>query len=126
MDAGKQIIQVNEYNLIDSADTFVAAITALTQRTRDEGHPGVRSYHFYVNRDEKTAGATIVYADADAWLAHHQIAYQWEEMPVLQATVSLKRLILLGPLSEELDQSLANAGISFSHYDTLAAGFSRE
>lgn len=125
MDASKQIVQVNEYNLVEPADAFVAAISALAQRTREEGHPDVLSYHFYVNRDEKTAGATIAYADADAWLGHHEIAYQWDEMPALQATVSLKRLTLLGPFNEELQQRLTNAEIAFTHYDTHAAGFSR-
>ena len=83
MDPARQIIQVNEYELRDSADAYVAAITALAGRTESQGHPGVLSYRFYVNRSENTAGATIVYADADAFVAHHRLAYQWDEMATL-------------------------------------------
>ena len=66
----RMIINVNEYELVDTAEAYAEAITALAERTEREGHPGVLSYRFYVNEGKGTAGATIVYADADAWVAH--------------------------------------------------------
>lgn len=125
MDISRQIINVNEYDLQDSPDAYLEAIRALAHRSEREGHPGVLSYQFYVNRAQDTAGAAIVYEDADAWLAHHHIAYQWDEMSRLQATVVLKRLTLFGPLNEALEEWISNAGLSYTHYDTLAAGFIR-
>ena len=123
MDNTRQIIQVNEYDLSDSADAYVAAIAALAGRTESQGHPGVLSYRFYVNRSENTAGATIVYADADAFVAHHRLAYQWDEMPALQATVALKRLLVFGPINDEMRDMAA--GLTLTHYDDYAAGFAR-
>jgi quinol monooxygenase YgiN len=120
-----QVIQINEYELVGTPDAFVEAITALADRTEREGHPGVLSYRFYVNRSERTAGAVIRYADADSWLAHHQMAYQWDEMPALQATVSLKRLILLGPLNDEILSMVDGAPFQVVRFDTLASGFVR-
>jgi hypothetical protein len=125
MQVSRQVVNVNEYDLKGSPDEFVAAIGALARRTEAEGHPGVGVYQFYANRAEGTAAAVIVYEDSDAWLAHHRIAYQWEEMPALQATVSLTRLTLLGPLSEEVESWISGAGLTFTHYDELAAGFVR-
>jgi hypothetical protein len=126
MSVQRQIVQVNEYDLKDSPSAYLAAIQAVARRTEAEGHAGVLAYRFYANRTENTAGATIVYDDSDAWVAHHDIAYTWDEMPVLQSTVSLKRLTLLGPLSASLQQWLSKAGISYVHYDTFAAGFVRD
>jgi quinol monooxygenase YgiN len=121
----RQIINVNEYALQAPPEEFVAAIGALAARTEAEGHPGVLSYRFFVNAGEGTAGAVIVYEDAAAWMEHHRLAYQWEEMPQLQATVALERLAMFGPLNDEMREWVDNAGFSFIHYDELAAGFSR-
>lgn len=123
MDSTHRIIQVNDYDLSDTAEAYLAAIGALARRTESEGHPGVLSYHFYVNRSQTTAGASIVYADADAWVAHHRMAYEWDEMPALQATVALKGLTMFGPLNDEIRDMAA--GLTYTHYDEYAAGFAR-
>ena len=120
-----QIVNVTEYELTAPADEFVEAITALTRRTETEGEPGVLRYHFFVNRENETAIATIVYRDAAAWLEHHRIAYEWPEMAALQATVRLKRLTFLGPLDEKIEAMAAGIDVPIARCDTLAAGFSR-
>ena len=122
-----QVIQVNHYALVEPPDVYVAAIKALAKRTETEGHSGVLGYKFFVNASDNTAGAVITYANADAWLGHHQLAYQWDEMVRLQATVSLKRVDLFGPLNDEVRAFMANVKSNFdhSHYDELAAGFVR-
>lgn len=125
METDTRVIQVNEYELEAPAQTYVDAIAALARRTEAEGHPGVLTYQFYVDVDGGAAGATIVYEDAEAWLAHHQLAYQWKEMAALQATVALKRLTVLGPLGERVEEWLVGSGLAYVHYDTLAAGFVR-
>ncbi len=123
MDA--QIVNINEYRLAAGADRFVEAISAVAQRTETEGEPGVLRYQFYVGRDDNTAVATIVYRDAEAWLAHHRMAYEWPEMAVFQSTVQLQRLTLLGPLNEEIEAMVAAVSVPVSRCDTLAAGFAR-
>ena len=126
MTLAARIVQVNEYDLTDTAEAFVDAISALAERTEREGHTGALGYQFFVNRDEGTAGAVIQYADAAACLAHHQIAYEWHEMPALQATVALKRLTLFGPLNDELRAWIGGTGLEYIHYDEAAAGFIRQ
>lgn len=125
MNVDRRVVQVNEYELQTSADVYVAAIEALAKRTEAEGHRGVLVYQFYVDNNADTAGAVIVYDDADAWAEHHQMAYQWEEMPALQSCVSLQRLTLFGPLTPAIKVSLATAGIAYVHYESFAAGFFR-
>lgn len=125
MDLDTQVIQVNEYDLAADSASYVAAITQLAARTEQEGDPGVLEYRFFVDRARGTAGATIVYADADAWKRHHELAYQWEEMSALQSTVTLNRLTILGPLGAAVEGWLTGAGISFVHYPDSAAAFVR-
>ena len=121
----QQIVNVNEYELAGSAEEFVAAITALAQRTEAEGDQGVLRYQFYVNRDENRATATIVYGDAESWLEHHRMAYEWPEMAALQATVKLRRLTFLGPLNDEIEAMASGIDVPIVRCDTLAAGFAR-
>jgi len=90
-----------------------------------EGESGVLRYHFYVNRYEGSALATIVYRDADAWLEHHRLVYTWPEMGKLQATVKLRRLTFLGPLNDEIEAMASGIDVPIVRCDTLAAGFTR-
>ena len=46
-------------------------------------------------------------------------------MSRLQATVKLQSLTLFGPLNDEVEAWIQNAGLSYTHYDLLAAGFIR-
>ena len=123
MDA--QIVNINEYRLAADADRFVEAISAVARRTETDGEPGVLRYQFFVNRDDDTAVATIVYRDADAWLAHHRLAYEWPEMAAFQSTVQLQRLTFLGPLNAEIEAMASAVSVPVSYCDTLAAGFAR-
>lgn len=124
----RQIVNVNEYELVETAEAFTAAITALARRTEAEGHRGVLAYRFYVSAGAQRASATIVYEDADAWLGHHRIAYTWPEMPTLQATVRLQRLTFLGPFNDALAEWIRDAGITVPvvHIEAFAAGFVRD
>lgn len=117
------LIQTNEYDLVADADAHLEAITALARRVETDGHPGVQSYWFFVNRAANTAGAVIAYEDADAWVAHHEMAYQWDEMGTLQATVSLTGLTLFGPINDRIREM--GSGLTYTHYDGYAAGFAR-
>lgn len=125
MDLSQQVIQINEYELSGTSDDYVAAIGRLAERTERDGHRGVIEYRFFVRPGGGRAGATIVYADVDAWKQHHEIAYQWEEMGALQASVRLDRLTLFGPLNDEIEAWLRDAGIEYTHYPEPAAQFTR-
>jgi len=127
MSVESQIININEYELLTSAEDFTVAIRAVAERTKHEGHPGVLSYQFFVDEPNRSAGACITYADADAWLAHHEMAYGWEEMPTFQQNVRLTRASLLGPLNEGVRAWLEKASIPCEVFrvNNHAAGFER-
>ena len=127
MSVERQIININEYELLTSAEDFTVAIRAVAERTEREGHLGVLSYRFFVDEPNRSAGACITYADADAWLAHHDIAYGWEEMPNFQKNVKLARVLLLGPLHEGMRAWLEKANIPCEVFrvNNHAAGFER-
>lgn len=121
----QQVVQIAEYELASEPDAYVDAIRRLADRTQREGDPGVLEYRFFVNPASGSAGATILYASAAAWRAHHELAYQWGEMGDLQSTVRLQRLILFGPLTDDVEQWLSGAGVSYTHYPVGAAQFAR-
>ena len=127
MSVERQIININEYELLTSGNDFTVAIRAVADRTEREGHPGVLSYQFFVDEPNRTAGACIIYVDADAWLAHHEMAYCWEEMPTFQKNVRLTRASLLGPLNEGMRAWLEKANIPCDVFrvNNHAAGFER-
>ena len=125
MSIADQIVNVNEYELAARPDEFIGAIEALARRTEADGEAGVLRYQFYVNADEGSAVATIVYRDAAAWIDHHQLAYTWPEMAALQATVQLKRLTFLGPLNDEIEEMASGIPVPVARCPTLAAGFAR-
>ena len=80
-DTSNRLIQVADYELVQPQEAYVAAIQALAERTEREGHPGVLGYQFYASTTEARAGAPNTYRDAGAWLTHHRLVYQWDEMP---------------------------------------------
>ena len=127
MSADRQIININEYELLTSEDDFVVAIRAVAERTEREGHRGVLSYRFFVDGPTKSASACITYADADAWLAHHEMVYGWAEMPAFQKNVRLVRVSLFGPLNDGMEAWLENAKIPCEvlRVSNHAAGFTR-
>ena len=75
MPLSQQIVNINEYELLTNEIDFTVAIKAVAERTEREGHPGVLSYQFFVDGALDLASACITYADADAWVAHHEMAY---------------------------------------------------
>ena len=127
MAVSQQIININEYQLLTSEQEFTTAIKAVAARTEREGHPGVLLYRFFVDGAAGTASACIIYADADAWLAHHEMAYGWEEMPAFQKNVRLSRISFYGPLNEDMQAWIDKAGIpcDLVRVRSYAAGFER-
>ncbi len=57
--------------------------------------------------------------------AHAGAYHPWEGMGALQSTVALRRLTIFGPVNDELRAWIDKAGLSYTHYDTLALGFTR-
>lgn len=127
MSLENQIISINEYELLTSEEDFKSAISAVAARTEREGHPGILSYQFFVDGPRKKASACITYADADTWLAHHETAYGWEEMPAFQRNVQLARASLFGPLNDGMRVWLEKANLPCEVFsvNTHAAGFVR-
>ncbi len=122
-----RITAVNHYTLTAPAPDFQAATLALAARVRDQGHPGILSYRFFVNADQATARAVVDYADADAWIGHHDIAMGWPEMAALRAASQLTEITLLGPVTSAILEWLARSGLTATVITghAFAAGFCR-
>ena len=127
MSMSQQIININEYELLTNEADFSAAMEAVAERTERESHPGVLSYQFFVDGASNRTSASITYADADAWVAHHEMAYGWDEMPAFQKNVRLTRASLFGPLNDHMRSMLESAKLPCEvfHVSTHAAGFVR-
>ena len=127
MPLSQQIANINEFQLLTSEAEITAAIEAAAERTKREGHPGVLSNQFFVDGPLNLASACITYADADAWVSHHEMAYGWEEMPAFQKNVRLTRASLFGPLNDRMREMLEKASLPCEvlRVSTHAAGFAR-
>jgi hypothetical protein len=122
-----QITALNLYALKGPATAFQTAAEALARRVRDESHPGILLYEFYVNADDTSARALVRYRDAAAWIGHHDIAMGWPEMAALRAAATLTDVTFLGQVSPAIRAWLAASTITARIHDgnSLAAGFRR-
>lgn len=118
---------LNLYTLTGSSGEFRATIERLVGRVREEGHPGVLSYRFFVNEAEASARAVIDYENAAAWIGHHDIAMDWPEMAGLHAVARLSEVTFLGVLTPEIQSWIANSQLTaqIRHGNSFAAGFRR-
>jgi hypothetical protein len=116
---------LNHYTLKGRPDEFVVAAQALAARVKSEGHPGVLSYRFFAGPE--TARAVVDYADAAAWIGHHEIAMGWPEMKALHQAAGLAHSVFLGCVTDEIRAWLARSGLTVRVEEgyTFAAGFRR-
>ncbi|MEY4695714.1 MAG: hypothetical protein RIT14_142 [Pseudomonadota bacterium] len=110
--SGAAICVLNHYDLIGPPEAFGTAIAALAARVQAEGHPGLRGYRFYLNADAGRAQAVIDYADAAAWIGHHDQAMPWPEMRALHAVARLAEITFLGPVPPDIEAWLARSGLT--------------
>ncbi len=122
-----RLVIVNDYKLLSSVAAFTTEITSLATRVRDEGHVGVRSYLFYARAEDATARAIIHYTDPDAWIGHHDIAFDWPEMKALHRVARLAQVTFHGELTKAICDWMVRAGLSVPivHYPDFASGFVR-
>jgi hypothetical protein len=107
-----QIIAELTYALKVPPTVFDAITRKLSARVSAEGAPGVLAYRFFVNADDGTARLSVVYADAAAWIAHHEIAMYWPEIAALRAAAALTEIVLMGPVTDAIRDWLAGSGIT--------------
>jgi len=119
---------LNCYTLNSTDEAFIAATSALAARVEVEGHPGVLSYRFFVNVAEGTGRAVIDYANAAAWIGHHEIAMGWPEMKALHAAATLSEVTFLGEVAQEIRDWLGASALKARIHEgnILAARFSRD
>lgn len=119
---------LNVYALKGTAADFRAAISALAARVLRDGHKGVLSYRFFVSDSQPIARAVIDYADAAAWIGHHEIAMGWPEMTALHKAAALQDITFLGEVPTAITDWLATSGLKADVHGgySLAAGFRRD
>jgi hypothetical protein len=105
-----EVVVINRYGIRD-AGAFKAAVVALVARVRTEGHPGVRSYHFFLT-EAAEGRAVVVYDGPGAWVAHHDIIMGWPEMAALRGAAELQEIDLHGPVSGEMQAWIDRMGLS--------------
>ncbi len=122
------LTMLNLYHLQGDAQAARIAFAALAARVERDGHPGIRSYRFFVHDDQPIARAVIDYAGPSAWIGHHDLAMTWPEMRALHGLVRLAEATFLGPFIPEMQQWLALSSLT-ARLETgfsYAAGFRRD
>jgi hypothetical protein len=119
---------LNLYRLDGDPDAVRAAFAALAARVEREGHPGIRSYRFFVHDDQPIARAVIDYSGPLAWIGHHDIAMAWPEMRALHGLARLAEATFLGPFTPDMQAWLDGSGLT-ARIETgysFVAGFRRD
>ena len=121
------VLVVNRYALTGGSAGFVLAADALARRVQDEGHPGIRHYHFFCPPGAGEGRLVAVYDSPEAWVGHHDIAMGWPELAALRAAADLVEIALHGPLSDAMREWLDRAGLMprVRHHGVAVAGFQR-
>jgi hypothetical protein len=120
-----EVVVINRYGIRDTG-AFEAAVIALAERVRTEGHRGVRSYHFFLTAPAE-GRAVVVYDGPDAWVAHHDIIMGWPEMAALRAAADLREIDLHGPVTDGMRDWIDRMGLAekVRHRGAALAGFIR-
>lgn len=121
----EQLMQATRYHLIGSAEAFTKAIERLRRLTQERGPEGLLRYSFYVNAENHSACAVIIYRDSRSWLEQRAFVTSLEEYQDFYKTVRLSGTEFYGHLSPDVRQWLAEHDVAFEYAGPLAAGFER-
>ena len=120
-----EITVVNRYALRDRAG-FDAAVAALVERVRIEGHAGVLAYGFYHGGPDE-GRALVRCSDPEAWVGHHDLIMGWPEMAAFRASADLVEVELFGPITPAMQDWIDRMGLAakLRHRGQPLAGFQR-
>jgi quinol monooxygenase YgiN len=90
----------------------------------EEGEPNTLVYNVYMSPDETHFTFLETWADADAGLFHAERFGEGSFVGEIVARTDGGRLCLYGPVSQEIHDWAAGAGLEFEHWDFIA-GFTR-
>jgi Antibiotic biosynthesis monooxygenase len=118
---------VNRYRLLAGREAFVVAAEALAERVRAEGHPGILDYRFYCPPESAEGRLLARYADAAAWVGHHDLAMKWDEMVAFRAVAALEAVDLHGAVTPTMRDWIQRMGLAENvrELGQSLAGFSR-
>ena len=120
-----QLIQWTSYELVETAQSYQKAISALGHKAEHSGFEGITRYSFYVDEKTGLAGAIIIYDSPQAFMDWHELALSFPEYETFKKTVKLKDLKFYGNLPFDLKKSLEDKNISFEYIGQFAGGFMR-
>jgi hypothetical protein len=118
---------VNCYRLLAARDAFVATALALAERVRAEGHAGILDYRFYCPPGSAEGRLLARYADAVAWVGHHDLAMKWDEMAAFRSVAALESVDLHGKVTPAMRDWIQRMDLAEKVRDRgeSLAGFSR-
>jgi len=98
----------------DDIQAFKAQAEKMKDAAADE--TGTISYDFFINEEKKEIFIVEKYADDKAFMAHMKQFSQAEFIPKLLTMQELTSLVMLGPVTEEIDEWFAKGGWAYNAY----------
>ena len=114
-----------EYERIKPFAEYQKAVNTLVKRIEKDGLKKVLDYQIYADPESTKVGAVITYADADAFVEHHEMGPKWEEYLHYRTVVNLVDVRIYGPLTERAKIWLENADLLEKHLGEPVGGFFR-
>ena len=114
-------------DLTKGKGAFEPFIKGLAKKMEIDGHGGLIGYNVYFDEADDAAVFVITYENADAFLAHHDIISDWEEIPHGMSRSQGTGMACLGPRTPSLNEWISSRPFPFKVdlFDHHAAGFLR-
>ena len=105
---------INRYAPAQTSSRVSAAVDAMVAKVSTDGHPGILSYELFQSEPGAAVIGLFRYADADAWIGHHELIKEWSEFAHLRETLQLTSIRFLGTIPPEIHAWLAQANFDTS------------
>lgn len=121
------LVHVVWADLTKGKDAFEPFVKDLARKMETDGHSGLIGYNVYFDEADDAAVFVITYENADAFLAHHEIIGNWEEIPHGMTMSQVTGMAFLGPRTPPLDDWISSRPFPFKVglFNHHAAGFLR-
>lgn len=105
---------INTYKAVAPLTEVLKAAEAMVAKVQRDGDPGILSYELFASQNTETVTGLFRYADARAWIGHHELIKDWSEFAELRAALVLSSIRFLAEIPPEVQTWLEQANFDCS------------
>lgn len=105
---------INTYAAVAPQKDVQKTVEAMVAKVQRDGDPGILSYELFASQNAETVTGLFRYADARAWIGHHELIKNWSEFAELRAALALSYIRFLAEIPPEIQTWLEQANFDCS------------